>query len=257
MAPAAERPWPGGAGPAPGMVWVTAPGVAQAAAGRAEAAAVAAILRGGETLHGWASRQPGRRALQGRGVAWAAALPGGPRVVVRHSRHGGLLAPLTGDRFVAPTRAPHEARVATALAADGLAPRVVAFAVHPAGPLLRRADVATEEVPDARDLADWLADGRPLADALPAVETLLRALRDHRVHHPDLNLKNVLLSHTASSAARAWLLDVDRVRLDAPAGAHHANVMRLLRSLRKWSARRGAALPEADLARLAALAEDA
>jgi class 3 adenylate cyclase len=43
---------------------------------------------------------PGATRAPGRGRAYAVPLPDGEtRVVVRHSRHGGLLAPVTGDRF--------------------------------------------------------------------------------------------------------------------------------------------------------------
>src|SRR4029434_11188989 len=68
---------------------------------------------GDRSLYDYAATHPGRRALRGRGVAYAVTLPDEEtRVVVRHSRHGGLLAPVTGDRFLPPTRAPHELRTA-------------------------------------------------------------------------------------------------------------------------------------------------
>src|SRR4051794_5825633 len=61
------------------------------------------------TLHEYAARHPAARGFQGRGVAYAVPLPqSGVRVVVRHNRHGGFFAPLTGDRFLPPTRAPYE-----------------------------------------------------------------------------------------------------------------------------------------------------
>src|SRR5919205_114439 len=96
----------------------------------------------------------------GRGVAYAVALPDdATRVVVRRSRHGGVLAPITGERFLGPTRAPRELDVALRLARLGVpTPEVVAFATYPAGPLVRRADVLTREVEDAVDLASALAD---------------------------------------------------------------------------------------------------
>ena len=55
---------------------------------------------GARSLYDYAATHPNRRELRGRGVAYAVPLPDGEtRVVVRHSRHGGLLAPVTGDRF--------------------------------------------------------------------------------------------------------------------------------------------------------------
>ena len=50
------------------------------------------------SLYDAAARDPAARALQGRGVAYAVALPAsGVHAVVRHNRHGGMLAPLTRD----------------------------------------------------------------------------------------------------------------------------------------------------------------
>jgi hypothetical protein len=207
--------------------------------------AVRAALGGG-TLHTWAATRPDRRELRGRGVAYAVSLADGTDVVVRHSRHGGLLAPLTRDLFLAPTRAPRELATSLRLRAAGvLTPQVVAFVTYPAGPLFRRADVATRLVPDGRDLAAVVADAR--GDAwIGATGALLRALARAGARHPDLNLKNILLS-----PAGAWVLDVDVVALDVPRDvAARANWARLGRSLTKW--RRLHALPIDDgaLARL-------
>lgn len=224
----------------------------------AEASAVREIVATG-TLHDWAARQPGRRALQGRDVAWAVALPGGTRAVVRHSRHGGALARLTGDRFVTPTRAPHELATALWLAASGVpTPAVIAYAVYPAGPLFRRADVATEEVPDARDLGAVATEGgEALERALDATLVLLRSLAAAGAHHPDLNVKNVLLAGP-TDAPTAWVLDVDRVRRTPPASpaVMRANVRRLVRSLERWRERRGAPISNDQIARIAALSEE-
>ena len=60
------------------------------------------ILQTG-TIYAHAESHPSRRSLAGRGPAYA--IPLGPeRAVVRHVRHGGLLASLTSDLFLAPTR---------------------------------------------------------------------------------------------------------------------------------------------------------
>lgn len=198
--------------------------------------AVHAALSAGETLHEWAGRQPGARAMRGRGVAWAVPLPDGTPVVVRHNQHGGLLAGLTGDRFLAPTAAPRELALALRLAEAGVAtPEMVAYVVYPAGPLLARSDVATREVADAEDLGALLARTAPgdaaRGRAYDAVTTLVAALARAGARHHDLNARNVLL---ADGATRALLLDVDRVAFGgSPHAAHEANLRRLVRSLRK------------------------
>jgi hypothetical protein len=203
------------------------------------------------TLYEWAASRADRRELRGRGAAYAVALPDGrTRVVVRHSRHGGLLAPLTGDRFVAPTRAPRELATSLALREAGVrTPQLVAYVLYPAGPLLRRADVATRLVPDARDLADAVGAVPDDAWVEPTAE-LLRALAAAGARHPDLNRKNVLLS-----PAGAWVLDVDVVSLGAsPARAARANWARLERSLLKRRRLHALAVSDAALATLAARA---
>jgi len=192
------------------------------------------------SLYDYAATHPGRRELRGRGVAYAVPLPDDEtRVVIRHSRHGGLLAPVTGDRFLPPTRAPHELRTALRLAeAHVPTPEVIAYATYPAGAVFRRSDVATREVVGGKDLADVLAlseEAQARASALRATAELLRALERVGARHPDLNVTNVLIVAADGAPARALVLDVDRVvfgeRGDARIGA--ANVRRLLRSARK------------------------
>src|SRR6185436_2749193 len=116
------------------------------------------------TLLEYAAKQPGARILQGRGAAYAVALPQSKtRVVVRHNRHGGLSGSITGDLFLAPTRAPHELDMSLALASRGVpTPDVVAFVLYPPGGLFQRADVASREITGGRDLAEIMTrDGGP------------------------------------------------------------------------------------------------
>ena len=129
------------------------------------------------TLYEYAARQPNARTLAGRGTTYAVPLPGDvERVVIRHNRHGGLLASLTGDLFRTPTRAPlelqiserlHEARVPT--------PRMLGYVTYPAAPGFSRADVVTREVANAGDLSAALMSGDAAVRqrALRATMTLL------------------------------------------------------------------------------------
>jgi hypothetical protein len=182
------------------------------------AAAVDAILATGETLHAWAARAPDARALRGRGISYATQLSG-QRVVVRHSRHGGLLAPVTQDLFLAPTRAPHELDVAIRLRSAGVpTPEVVAYATYAVFPGLRRADVVTREIAGHLLVSPEGAEG------------LLRALSHAGAVHPDLNMRNVLVDGTI-----AYVLDVDRVYFLRPGDGRvtELNRARLMRSARK------------------------
>ncbi len=231
-----------------GYIRLAGPGVRRAAAVAAHADAVRTVLMSG-TLHAWAAGQPGARAMQGRDTAWATPLPDGTPVVVRHSRHGGLLAPLTGDRFMPPTRAPRELEIAVRLAASGVpTPALIAYATYPAGGGLERADVATREVREARDLGAALASGTTFAACWSVVAPLLAALSAAGAHHPDLNVKNILLSEIETTSA--WVLDVDRVRFVDRRTAAAENAARLARSLSAWRERHGAVVTDGDLARL-------
>lgn len=225
------------------------------------AAAVRHALASG-SLYTYAATHPARRALRGRAAAYAVPLPdGGTRVVVRHSQHGGLLAPVTGDRFLAPTRAPHELGAALRLAASGVAtPEVIAYATYPAGPFLRRSDVATREIVGGQDLARVLAtdDRDARTAAFAAVVVLLRDLERAGARHPDLNAANVLIVPAANSAG-AFVLDVDRVVFAEPGDRRvgAANIGRLLRSLRKLRGLARIVVTDAELDALAVAAGNA
>jgi hypothetical protein len=203
------------------------------------------------TLHVYAERHPEARSFQGRGVAYAAPLPrGAGRVVVRHNHHGGIFARVTGDRFFLPTRAPHELETSLSLAARGVpTPEIVAYALYPAGPLLRRADIASREVPNARDAEAALAAAKSAADVdevLEATARLVAALTRAGARHHDFNLKNVLLARRDSGELTAYVLDVDRVEFLRPRDPRvtELNLRRLTRSVRKWMRRGLAGLSE-------------
>ncbi|MGH7663409.1 MAG: lipopolysaccharide kinase InaA family protein [Gemmatimonadaceae bacterium] len=213
------------------------------------------------TLYQYAMRHPEARALAGRGIAYAVPLPGTvARVVVRRSRHGGLFAGVTGELFLPPTRAPHELATAIRLARAAVpTPRVAAYATYRAGAmgLLRRSDVATCEIDGARDLAAALiaaSTGRERTALWEATARLVAALTRAGARHPDLNLRNVLIT----SDMQAVAIDVDRVtfgRAGDPA-ITRANIRRLARSARRWRERRGAAIDEPDIERLCAIASE-
>ncbi len=203
-----------------------------------------------ESLYAWAASEPQPRALQGRGVVYVAELPEAAHTVaVRHAWHGGLFAPLTGDRFLMPTRAPREAAVNVLLRAQAIpTPELLGYTLYPAGPGLRRVDVVSRYVPDAWDFGAVLLNTAPgigLEAAVRALIVLLTQLASARAVHPDLNVKNILLVREPD-ALRAWVLDVDVVDFRAipPAGVMALNVRRLVRSIRKWHARHELPLDE-------------
>lgn len=239
-------------------------GCVRVAAGRRTAVALEAyaddaramLARG--SLYEAASSDVAARPLEGRGVAFAIALPvSGTRAVVRHNRHGGLFAPVTRDLFLPPTRAPYELRSAMRLEELGVpTPPVLMYGVEPAGVAFRRADVVTREVENARDLSAYMSPavaGTERETAWDATRDLLAAMHAVGVRHHDLNVKNVLLA-PAAGRLLAYVLDVDRVEFGRAADMrlYAANVARLLRSARKWRDERGATFDERELAPLVA-----
>jgi hypothetical protein len=193
-----------------------------------------------EALYDYAARQPDAVPLIGRAPVFAVNLPGCGRAVVRHNMRGGWMAKFSKDLFLLPTRGFRELLASLRLRASGVStPEVLAYISYPKNILLRRADVATREIPNGHDLSVALAkitDHAHRVMVLDAVVGLLKGLTAAGAHHQDLNLKNILLTAGEGPGLDAHVLDVDRVRFSSPASplVAQANLDRLIRSLRKW-----------------------
>lgn len=172
---------------------------------------------------------------------------GNRRILVKRLSHGGLLAPLSADRFLSPRRALANETVADALNARGLATPDLVFAAWRRRGGLVRMEMGFELVEESEDAAAaaFGVNGesrRNAAAAMTAVGRLVAALHRAGVYHHDLNLKNFLLTREG----RVLILDVDKVSLGRrplKAAARRRNLARLTRSVRKLG--RGAAPPEA------------
>lgn len=201
-------------------------------------------------LRDWAMSRPSVRALQGRGRVFSVEAPlagpqGRARWVVRHYHRGGAVARALKDRYLAvgPPRPVLEARASVEMRRRGVpTPAVVAGVVYPAG-MFYRADLATEEIPDALDLAAILFDGavsmEDKSEALRTATGLIRLLEKEGVHHPDLNAKNIVISREGDSS-RAHLVDLDRCHVreagvPAPSLPMRRRLMRSLRKLERLS----------------------
>jgi 3-deoxy-D-manno-octulosonic acid kinase len=208
------------------------------------------------TLYDWAATRPDARPFTGRGRAWGVCVAGDDWVV-RHYRRGGAAARLLDDTYlrVGEPRPLRELRASVAARARGVAsPEVLAAVIYPAG-VSYRADLATRYVRDSADLAETvLGDNR--SDAAARVlawrcaGALLRAAFAAGVEHADLNLRNILIAHTASGP-QALLLDLDRaVVRDRSVGdvARRRMLERLHRSRRKLEGAVGRRTSAAELA---------
>ncbi|MBC7789435.1 MAG: hypothetical protein H7Z74_05795 [Anaerolineae bacterium] len=221
-----------------------------------------ALLSG--SLYEYATHHPNARRYEGRGAVYGVPLPSGDtRVVIRRSRHGGLFRGITGERFLATTRAPRELAAAVRLRKEGIpTPEVVAYATYRAGGPFRRADVATREVASASDLGAVLTKARDAAGKqalLQTVVSLLVQLTYAGARHPDLNVQNILIVTGENDVLEAWLLDVDRVWFDVPGRRRvaEANVRRLTRSLHKWRKTYAIPVDERDIGWLVSRVHDA
>lgn len=118
---------------------------------------------------------------------------------------------------------------------------MIAFIRYRAGPIFRRSDVITREIPGGVDLASALAhpgNAERRGEMLDAAAGLVAALSREGAHHSDLNLRNIIVSTSAagdSGQLQAFILDVDRIRFHFPGDpvVLSANIARLARSIRK------------------------
>lgn len=200
------------------------------------------------SLYEWASETPQPRALRGRAPVYVATLPASDWIVaVRHAWHGGLLAPLTRDLWVAPSRAPGELAKSVSLQKANIpsAP-VVGYALTPAAPGVVRVDVVSRFLDNTYDLGAVLSGLAPKLEvgaSLEAARRLLVLLATHQLVHPDLNVKNVLVRQQGGSTT-ALVIDVDIMqwRRDwTVERVMRANTARVIRSVEKW--RRQFAIP--------------
>ena len=211
------------------------------------------------TLIDAAAAHPGARVLHGRGRVYSVPAPvGGGRWVVRHYRRGGAMEWLLGDRYLraGSPRPVREFLLGRALdELDIPTPAHVGAAVYTHGPWYR-GDLVTEFVPDSADLATVLfpeaaacpatrdRPAIPPAEAMAATGRLIRLLHDRGMVHPDLHLKNILLT---AQPPRAMVVDLDKATIRARVGQRARGRMleRFWRSARKWEGIAGSRLSEA------------
>lgn len=209
----------------------------------------AAIERAG-TLVDYAANVERVETIQGRGPLYIIPGPSSARWVVRKLRHGGLLATLTGDRFLrlGTPRPFNELLLAAELQRLGIStPPVVAAAIYPRG-FYYRGEVAREVVRDARDLADCLfaepaLDSERRTVVLAAAGRLIGSLHAAGIIHPDLNLRNLLIQE-GEAGPRAFILDLEKCRRVRGVSrlSRRSMLRRFRRSARRFAERGGSPL---------------
>jgi hypothetical protein len=182
-------------------------------------------------------RMEGAPGARGRAATALVALADGSRLHLRPVRHGGLLAPLWGERLLGLGRPLRELRVCALLRARGApVPRALLVVGRRRGPFWSAA-LGTLHESGARDGAAWLAARPSPAAQAAAIDAVARAVR--RFHeaggrHADLHLGNLLLRERGPSC-EALVIDLDGARAGEPPGARRRmrELMRLYRSLVK------------------------
>lgn len=184
------------------------------------------------------------------------ALDGGERALVRRYHRGGAMRHLNRSRYFLGHRSYHELRVTEMARAAGVRVPVVLAAVERRHALGYHAWLATLWIPHAEDLVGWLAAGSSAAGetALERVGRQAGMMHAGGVAHPDLNLRNVLVSTHGGDerelqiprSARGdgegpavYLIDFDRGRAfpgPVPEPRRRRDLERLARSARKLGA---------------------
>ena len=164
-------------------------------------------------------------------------------LVLKHYYRGGAVASLLKDRYlgfsVLKTRAFKEWRLLKKMQQLGL-PVPQAVAAHVKKSLLcYTADLITEEIKDAKTLADILSEVRMETAQWRKIGACIRLFHQHDVYHADLNARNILLAATAQQprpeAGDVYLIDFDNSGFRPGSGSWKmANLARLKRSLLKF-----------------------
>ena len=206
--------------------------------------------------------------LHGRGPVPVLASPIGDGLpwVVRHYRRGGW-ARFLNDRFLrlGKPRCLQELETSARLRKLNIVtPRVLAAASYPAGPFYR-ADLITELVPQASDLADVLLGNAEISahpwgpeqreEAIARTVDLARRMVTVGVHHPDFNAKNILVSR-GPDGMRVSLIDLDRCRVTGPSASGRIEPLlepllrRIIRSIRKLERARSGSVTDHEISLL-------
>ncbi len=192
------------------------------------------------------SSVPGARFYQGRGRPVSVPLPGkeGQRMVIRHYHHGGIFRHLTRDIFLGrPFRPLRELRASEWLRARGIeTPEVLAVIIKKEGLLFYQGEIITREIESSLDAKACFFDSppggeEPRRQAIRSLAKLVAKLHEEGVDHPDLNLKNLLLQRGSDSEFKAYILDLDRVKISPNLSQRRkARILcRLKRSVEKFN----------------------
>jgi len=181
----------------------------------------------------WRNRNKITGQATGRSTAFFLDL-GEHGALLRHYYRGGLIGKFNRDRFAKEafekSRAVAEFNLLLKLRALGLpVPNPLAARYKPASLWGYRADILVEVIPQAQDVFHVLQERPLLAECWQDIGRVIATFHQHGVYHSDLNCHNIMLDRDA----KIWLVDFDKCDIRAAGDWQHANLERLLRSLKK------------------------
>ncbi|MEF1284783.1 3-deoxy-D-manno-octulosonic acid kinase [Vibrio sp. M250220] len=173
---------------------------------------------------------------QGRGTTWFVK-SGSLELALRHYHRGGLFGKLVKDHYLfsgwARTRAYQEFNVLLHLKHAGVnVPTPIAAHIIKRNPFSYSADILTEKISQAKDLATLLQEGPIPKDTYKKIGQEIAKMHNANVDHTDLNIRNILINNLN----HVWIIDFDKCVIRKQGKWKSGNLHRLLRSFRKESA---------------------
>ena len=155
--------------------------------------------------------------------------------VLRHTRHGGALRAVRGDRFWGAGRFLAELRASEAMRSARVpTPEILGIHLKSTARACFRGWVLSRYIGGGTNLRDWVherfRDANERARTLRLSARSIAAMHAAGCSHPDLNLANLLLV-----GETVHILDLDgaRIRASLSLGERCVNLLRLYRSLAK------------------------
>ncbi len=126
------------------------------------------------------------------------------RIIIRHSRHGGLFGYIAGDIFCKGNRFINELIASETAIEKGVnTAEIIAVIKHRAFGPFYHIDVLSKEIPDSLDLVEFLTNPQQRLkfterkNIIEVVAQTIRKMHDAGLYHTDLHLKNILIQSTS------------------------------------------------------------
>ncbi len=167
------------------------------------------------------------------------------RIIIRHSRHGGLFGYIAGDIYCKKNRFVNELIASETAIEKGVnTAEIIAVIKHRAFGPFYHIDVLSKEIPDSLDLVELLTKPpqrlkfNDRKNIIEVVAQTIRKMHDAGLYHTDLHLKNILIQHTPDSSFKAYIIDMDKAKtMDVMSTKlRMRNLIRLDRSVEKLKA---------------------